>query len=462
MCKVFPNTLQGRFDEFKALCYDAAKRQTYKDARHGGWPINGEKRQRLDSELRSELADMLRDSNIHGYHNTFSKKVVPYPATELHHPLSPSLGCSMPIAWGMYGVYRAGKDNMRIIPACIACAQKNFLPACLGLVSKYTRRVLDLEQKGDNGDTGVVRDRLNEHVELIRRMHSAKNVGDKIPYSLAERLRFRLSQEEAKYLHDQMVAGRPHEKIEIPLLELADGWSSKKGVFLETRLKFVMDILAEMRVFFGFALPTVPNADGCPWFLDGEIPPGWCWGACHSLVIGRLTRMIVYCNRHAKDTHDNEVTIFLEAVFQAYCRRLFWQPRVPTNKQQAEICMLRRKYKEFLSLPLVWEERNPLCFSVGHRKHGQDMLTGWPREPRRLRDRVDDHNNILFEAQLSNMLKQDYRKEDYPGIIRQIYEINMPPHIYDPRPQLGPRNQRLEAGIHNARLRAMVQAHRAK
>ena len=80
------------------------------------------------------------------------------------------------------------------------------------------------------------------------------------------------------------------------------------------RTQVVRTILSEMEALFGFALPA--GYDGCPYFLDGEIPLGWSCGACFSLMSK---------NKHA-ETKENQTTMLLEACFQAYCRQVVVVP----------------------------------------------------------------------------------------------------------------------------------------
>jgi hypothetical protein len=76
------------------------------------------------------------------------------------------------------------------------------------------------------------------------------------------------------------------------------------------------------------------------------------------------------------------------------------------------MCTDEEEYREFFDLPLSIYLRHPLCLSIGHKKHGQSMFTGWPREPRHLSQRVNEDNNILFETWTSNVAKQNMSGKD--------------------------------------------------
>ena len=60
-------------------------------------------------------------------------------------------------------------------------------------------------------------------------------------------------------------------------------------------------------------------------------------------------------------------------MFQACARIAVINPKDPLAVRKLRI---QRRYAEFLSLPLVLEKRNLLCFSVAHRNHGRQMESG--------------------------------------------------------------------------------------
>jgi len=72
------------------------------------------------------------------------------------------------------------------------------------------------------------------------------------------------------------------------------------------------------------------------------------------------------------------------------------------------------------------------------------MRTGWALEPTRLGDRVDERNNILVEAAVSNYLKMNFDEAYYPMLQNLIAEINMPREIVNPELEIGPYDAALD------------------
>lgn len=98
-----------------------------------------------------------------------------------------------------------------------------------------------------------------------------------------------------------------------------------------------------------------------------------------------------------------------------------------------QACSDEEEYTEFLRLPIVVRVRDPLNVSIGHKNHGMQMRTGWPRRPKKLSDRNNAHNNILIETQFSNMIKLDYDSAtEYASIRKLVDDINIPKSMYDP------------------------------
>jgi hypothetical protein len=105
------------------------------------------------------------------------------------------------------------------------------------------------------------------------------------------------------------------------------------------------------------------------------------------------------------------VTIFLECIFQVCC---------PI-------------YKEFLGLPLSIYIRHPLRFAVAHKKHGQQLRSGWTTpNPTSLQDREEELNNMLFETATSNWVKSDFAEDTYDQIRADLENIHIDKRFYDP------------------------------
>ncbi|KAG9525406.1 hypothetical protein KCU93_g5800, partial [Aureobasidium melanogenum] len=158
-----------------------------------------------------------------------------------------------------------------------------------------------------------------------------------------------------------------------------------------------------------FGVTLKKAADGSPYIIregdDSQVmPEGWSWAHWSLLMDERLERMRTFCNRHGI-TIDSSEGLFAE---------LIWQ-----------ICTNDPDYHEFFDLPLNIYHRHPLCFSVGHRKHGQSMATGWPLHPSDLSDRDDDANNILFETWTSNVAKMDMDEESCRKLRGDIKNVRL-------------------------------------
>ena len=160
---------------------------------------------------------------------------------------------------------------------------------------------------------------------------------------------------------------------------------------------------------------TLPSRNTCPYFLHPiTIPNDWDWTKAYSLVKERLLVMRMGCNKKWT-TVDTVVTIFLECILQACLR---WMV-ISDDDLEAELKRkLQAKYAEFLGLPMTFGRHNHLAFAVAHRVHGRQMVTGWPRHPTSLRQRLnaDATNNILIETRASNFLKYNFAEYHYPQL----------------------------------------------
>ncbi|KAH8721595.1 hypothetical protein BGZ61DRAFT_475563 [Ilyonectria robusta] len=105
---------------------------------------------------------------------------------------------------------------------------------------------------------------------------------------------------------------------------------------------------------------------------------------------------------------------------------------------------MRAKYTEFLGLPLSIEPNSPLRFTIIHRVHGRQMLTGWPLLPTRLIDCINKKNNILIKTSSSNYFKSNFHKSYYPMLKDLLLDVQIPLEWADESIQPRPFNARLE------------------
>jgi len=83
-------------------------------------------------------------------------------------------------------------------------------------------------------------------------------------------------------------------------------------------------------------------------------------------------------------------------------------------------------------LPKALRVKYPLRLSVAHKHHGRQMLSGWPKEPSDVSQRVDEENNILMETWLENWTKLDLDKKFYSQL-RDIFRRSVvTSELYDP------------------------------
>ena len=169
--------------------------------------------------------------------------------------------------------------------------------------------------------------------------------------------------------------------------------------------KLVQEIFAEH--------DKVPHIgpDGAIFIDPGPGVPDMSWNDIARLCQERFKRMKMSCNKRW-ETSDTDETIYCEIMYQ--------------------YCTTAPKYREFLGLPLAAYVGHALRFSVAHRHHGFQMLTGWSSPPSSLSDRDDDLNNILIETWFSNAAKWDYDEVHYPAIREIIKSIQMPEKYWNP------------------------------
>ncbi|EME38225.1 hypothetical protein DOTSEDRAFT_75709 [Dothistroma septosporum NZE10] len=117
----------------------------------------------------------------------------------------------------------------------------------------------------------------------------------------------------------------------------------------------------------------------------------------------RLHRMRTVCNKKWR-TKDNEEKLYLEIGFQ-YCCSFTKKPGLQ---------WLKAKYGDRLGLPLVIWLKSPLRFSIAHHVHGGGILTGGrSKEPKDVKERMFDENNMLMESWYWNSSKVDMAEEYY-------------------------------------------------
>jgi hypothetical protein len=180
--------------------------------------------------------------------------------------------------------------------------------------------------------------------------------------------------------------------------------------------------------------------DDCPWFCDDDPPEGWSWPMCNALIGDVLARLKEWCNG-LHPTRDPPECIFIE-IISIVC---IWGWKDKGSKAEegklyhiSQKQFLQKKYSEFLGLPIVYAIKNPLCFAITHRAHGNRMLTGWDKKKAptelELHDRDDSTNNMLIETQTSNWSKSNFDTKHYEGIknmLRDVKHDSLGPDVPD-------------------------------
>ncbi|TPX10353.1 uncharacterized protein E0L32_008758 [Thyridium curvatum] len=173
-----------------------------------------------------------------------------------------------------------------------------------------------------------------------------------------------------------------------------------------------------------FNVTLIKASDGCPWFgHQTSMPTDWGWPAAMHFMANRLDRLRENCNG-LDITEDTPKTIFVECVFQGCLVNCivfedkFWKAK---DKKAWQL-----EYAELLRLPLIIQNRNPLCLSIGHKYHGQQHP-----EPMSLADRNNDRNNILIETRFSNFMKSNFPTRFYNLLRKLIGTVDLPAELYD-------------------------------
>ncbi len=85
---------------------------------------------------------------------------------------------------------------------------------------------------------------------------------------------------------------------------------------------------------------------------------------------------------------------------------------------------------EFLGLRISPWIYHLLSLSVAHKRHGEQMRSGWPQNPKTLADRDASMNNLLIRTKFSNFFKSDYLSKHYPKLREIAKALKVPTEIY--------------------------------
>lgn len=406
----------------------SARVSAYSDASSGGkdqaWLDHVRK------GLYEDLERLLQRGNGSEFVNGYSGRLMPG-NIGMKHPLNLSVDAIFPIyVSDTGGVYYHHAGNISLVPHVVNCMKGMHLPIWLSTVSRYCADITPIMQRRRRGSIVAADEFRARQNTIIGDCHRFCQVSRRVPYRVAARLGLRLDSDMWRYLHLEMVAGRLHRGSSPPpqARQLHNVYSNASRLQTVRVMSIIEEIEARTEV-------SLERQMGCPFFLDGPIPPNWNWGLCVWFISDRLGRMKRHCNKKF-ETVDTSETIFLECVLQTSIKRMVVRDDDPDAKLKRD---LQDKYAEFHQLPIVLESRNPLTMSIGKRHHNNQMVTGWPLCPTSLQQRLDAdaRNNILIESWASNFSKLDFAESTYPTIKQAVLDIDMPLSIANPDLDVG-------------------------
>jgi hypothetical protein len=314
------------------------------------------------------------------------------------HPLSLSFDAILPISISNGKVeYHANPNNMCLTATWINRLKGLFFPMLLG----YMRMVEEMRSGPPGQDYSTIIDQLDHFYVKSQAYKFVKKTE-----------RGEMDSEKAQMIIEQMkqpIASQhdANSAFKVPKLSIDHdknkGWSSAECNTIDTIIA-----QAEQRYPSSKKIPRGP--DGSPWiWIPLHMPTDWSWHHLWRLIAGRMTRMRYLCN--AKwETIDNTVTLFLECVLQ----------------------YLKFGGKdEFFGAPMTIYVKHALIFSIGHRRHGEQMRTGFKTPyPQDLDDYDESISNICFETHLANHVKWNHSESEYEIIHEDLRKVHLNTDYY--------------------------------
>lgn len=427
------------FERLKEIIRTRTRSDAEKGGRDTAW------RERLRASLVNQVETLLGQGEGNYYVDTYSssEKVLSHP--DKFHPSKCSLDAVFPFALttstgnGFYtgnAIHCVG--NVVVTRLDTNYVKHIQVPATLPLTRDYYRAFIGLEGGVKRGDPIACKELEALEATAVNDFNRLAHIRRKVPFKVSSRLNFRVSRRQYEYLKEEWVSGKLHPGTPHSTNFVADTPYSTTS--LENQWPRVKHIAEEFQAWTGV---TLPSRAGCPYFLHSSTMPAlWDWKMCHGLVGERLAVMTIWCNGKWV-TVDDEVTIYLECIFQVCIRKMVVKDEDPEASLKRQ---LQSEYAEFLGLPLSRGKCNHLSFVVAHKHHGHQMRTGWPRRPKSFRDRINADNNILIETRASNFLKFKFAESYYPLLKQMVLDIDVPSSWANLDLQLSPYDARLEPG----------------
>jgi hypothetical protein len=294
-------------------------------------------------------------------------------------------------------LYHQNPANMCLTARYLNLAKGDDVPIVLGLI----RQAADMRAS----PSAQTRDKIiNQFDHFLAR--SCKYI---TPPNKVLRLKVPVSKARDAIDHMKQLVVQPSEVPDSFVRFRASRWIAASDLWSEQDYATIECIIEQAERQHSKVIPKGP--DGAPWiWIPFHMPRDWSWHDLSVLMAGRFWRMRNLCN--AKwETVDNCVTVFLELVLQYF-----------RNDEK----------DEFLGLPMTIFLRHKLNFSIGHRRHGQQMRTGFKSlHPTSLvEDYDEDLNNICFETVLSNHIKWDFTDSQYEVIHQDLRTVRLRTEYY--------------------------------
>ena len=408
------------------LSYAVARRSLrsliVQEQKAAGMKLSDKKVSDLYQQALQQLEAIFKESVVPGatYVDGYSGQEQTLPAKPSGYRKKAALGLSIdaafPYAMGPTGVRKHVKDNYVLCPLAVNFAKHTHLPALLSWLSHHLA-VYDAHQAGDLQDDdwsthlehmvevakqlSALRSKA-EHQFIYRRSHPASDERfalDRYEWRAGKFHGFDGSEREDQPWHTQRT--RMHKR----------SWQS-------LNLRSTSGLVQKIQREFGVDLPKGDIDADCPWFCYDNPPPDWSWKMCNNMAGSIFQRFSEDCNGD-DDTVDTPECIYIEIIFIVCTWK--WKDKGKDAESgkfwsYEQKLGFRKRYSEFLNLPIVSATKNPICFAVTHETHGHAMRTAWQENPTELEHRKDSLNNMLLETQTSNYAKHNFEFKEYAAI----------------------------------------------
>ncbi|KAK6432985.1 hypothetical protein LTR95_010838 [Oleoguttula sp. CCFEE 5521] len=151
---------------------------------------------------------------------------------------------------------------------------------------------------------------------------------------------------------------------------------------------------------FGYTLQR-GTVDGAVWPTLYEVmPPDWDWDDFTTFCKARLWSLTYRCNRWWETTETiASIACLVFHELHKYHHGLLHS----TGNRDASM-----QASDFLGLPITLDVHNPLMLSIGKKKPGVQMVSGWPLCPTKLANFEPEKCTMRVDTTFSNYFRRDY------------------------------------------------------